>query len=129
MKLSGSMLRAINDALLKQDTIEPSGRIPRIVANIIVGRTRLQQIVQTTNRKMANNRYPEECDTDKRTDNQGVMLRALHPPLLCPGYAMSSWFGYSQAIASWDHRHYGCARALDIPTLMVARSRLLSQPL
>ena len=43
--------------------------------------------------------------------------------MLChPGLAIA------KAIASWDHRHHGCARSLDIPTLMVARSRLLSQP-
>ena len=43
--------------------------------------------------------------------------------MLCrPGLAIA------KAIASWDHRHDGFARALDIPTLMVARSRLLSQP-
>ena len=28
-------------------------------------------------------------------DDLGLMLG--HPPLLCPGYAMSSWFGYSQS--------------------------------
>ena len=43
--------------------------------------------------------------------------------MLCqPGLAIA------KAIASWDHGHHGFAGALDIPTLIVARSRLLSQP-
>ena len=37
--------------------------------------------------------------------------------MLCqPGLAIA------KAIASWDHRHHGFARALDIPTLIAARS-------
>ena len=43
--------------------------------------------------------------------------------LLChPGLAIA------KAIASWDHHHHGLAGALDIQALIVARSRLLSQP-
>ena len=43
--------------------------------------------------------------------------------MLChPGLAIA------KTIASCDHHYHGCARGLDIPTLMVATSRLLSQP-
>ena len=65
------------------------------------------------------------------TDTADVALKILmfkYPPsyamaMLChPGLAIA------KAIASWDHRHHGCARSLDIQALIVARSRLLSQP-
>ena len=49
-----------------------------------------------------------------------------------PSYALAmlcqTGLAKAKAITSWDHHHHACAGALDIPTLILARSRLLSQP-
>ena len=68
----------------------------------------------------------------RRWESAAVEIAPDWIPQIPPSYALAMLchpgLAIAKAIASWDHRHHGFTQALHIQALILARSRLLSQP-